>query len=143
MIDQKKLMAMDPKERMALLRSHADKCEEREVPVPLEQDERSRSEHEITQLYVKMKGLADKKKDLVKDLNLQIRELRDELNLLADEVKTGNRIEVRQVFSILNQDTNMIEEFSQDGLLLSSLRAPRLYQQGLRPVERDQVVNEE
>lgn len=123
---------MDPEDRLVFLNANAYEVELKTVPIPIPGDERSETEHLLSSKYVALLDVQEEKKELNKDFNVRIKEIKFEMDVMSAELRTGTRMVKTKVFTVLNDDTGMLEDFTLDGQLIGSRRAPRNHQRRMR-----------
>lgn len=134
---EQKLQHMDAQERIYFLQSHADKVVEKSVAEPIEVDARNELEHQLSDLAIRIDDVNTEKKEIVSEYNERLKEMKAAAGELINELRTGQRVQVRKVFEVLNDESGMIEEYTEAGILVGSRRAPRNHQRGLRAVNEE------
>lgn len=129
---EKKLAQMSAIERIERLEAMAEKREKKKVPIPVEDSEKAELDHDIAETAIKISDLEDEKKEILAEFRDRIKEQKDDLKVMMEKHRTGQYVQDAMVYTINNEETQMVEEYTEQGLLIGSRRMPRLHQHSER-----------
>lgn len=123
---------VSPEERANLLRDNCTKKETMNLPHEFSAEELEEMRKRNTEISINQDALEDEKAEIVRELNAQIKVLKQEARELRNNVRAG-KIDINtEVFAFDNQHDGLMEYYNQLGELV--------YQRPLMPSEKQMRI---
>lgn len=113
------LFQNEPEANRAMhLDANSDGAEEREYPIILTQEELAAEKSKFTTLAIKKAKLDDQKKQIVSEINAELKPIIKEKQETLAVIKNGTRTEKGICYKIIERETRMVGYYNRQGRLV-------------------------
>lgn len=101
--------------RKQILKDNCDVIEDGKITVPFNEGDLAEKQRQVVNDTVEINRLEEEKKDVVKRYNDKIKELKENRNMVSNEVQSGSKTEQGQLYGFRDDEEQKVKFFSEHG----------------------------